>query len=132
MWEPWYVTISYEPVNESGWFPYTEVHNVCYCGFDFTAAGYTNEQMLAHGDAEMDAIQKAIYAGEDTSSMPGGGWATQPVVVYYYTLEDVDPSAYDGTKLYAYTCSCGSSVYRDGAYVTYEGWPSIDASSFAW
>lgn len=53
--------------------PFFEVHEICDCGFDFTAAGYQQSDVTAHAKAH-------ALAGESS------GWSTQNILTGYVTV----------------------------------------------
>ena len=75
-----------------------EVHTLCnVCGLDFTAAGYTVDDLLDHDEAHALAFE-------------GGGWHTEQVAIPVTTTLHHDETGHYETQTVGYVCGvCGAA-----------------------
>ncbi len=74
-------------------------HTFCSaCGLDFTAAGYTNEQLVKHVEAHM-------LAGDEGA----GGWYSKAVKVPFTNVYHYDEVGHYEKVVTGYQCSCGAT-----------------------
>ncbi len=110
-WKEVYRTVNHPAVTEQVWVedqaawdePQYAYHTVCNCGFDFTAAGYSNGQIADHNDMHLLAGESDQYG---TLQVQVG--TIHHDAVGHYETKTVT-AAWSEQMLDHYECSCGAT-----------------------
>lgn len=110
-WQPVYRNVYHQPVTESRWVedypawdePQYAYHTVCNCGFDFTAAGYSNDQIADHNDMHLLSGESDQYGTMQVQV----GTIHHEAEGHYETVTVSE--GWTEQVLDHYACSCGAT-----------------------
>ncbi|MCQ2512876.1 MAG: hypothetical protein MJ092_05780 [Lachnospiraceae bacterium] len=110
-WQQKYKTVTHPAETEDVWVedeaawdePEYDYHTVCNCGFDFTAAGYSNADIVSHSDYHMDRAESDQYGLLQVQV----GTIHHDAVGHYESR--VIKTAWSEQVIDHYECSCGAT-----------------------